>query len=146
MPCPCERGRLRHPTLQVYTAEHASNVLAVKLFRFSNSMDHGHTPAGQGPGGPGVGGGGAALAGSMLGGGGSGGSSSFVSRETELEAVLSLQYRLCNISHPHVLQHVAVYPHVYEVCLSVFVFARSMHHQQQSAGACAVMFRYGIIV
>jgi hypothetical protein len=42
-------------------------------------------------------------------------SSGNVVRETELEAVLSLQYRLCSVSHPHVLQHVAVYPHVYEV-------------------------------
>jgi hypothetical protein len=54
---------------------------------------------------------------------GSSGSSGNVVRETELEAVLSLQYRLCSVSHLHVLQHVAVYPHVYEVryvcvCLS----------------------------
>jgi len=38
-----------------------------------------------------------------------------VMRETELEAVLSLQYRLCSLQHEHLLQHVAVYPRVYEV-------------------------------
>jgi hypothetical protein len=102
--------------MQVYTAEHAYNVLAVKLFRVSSSMDHGHTPGGHAPGGAGVGGAAAGLGGVLGGGSGGSGSSGNVLRETELEAVLSLQYRLCSVSHPHVLQHVAVYPHVYEVC------------------------------
>jgi hypothetical protein len=107
-----------HSALQVYTAEHASNVLAVKLFRVGSSMDHGHAAGGHAPGGPG--GGGAAGLGGMFGAGSGSGSSGNVVRETELEAVLSLQYRLCSVSHPHVLQHVAVYPHVYEVrCMIV---------------------------
>ncbi|WIA14830.1 hypothetical protein OEZ85_001549 [Tetradesmus obliquus] len=106
-------ARSRHTA--VYTAEHASSVLAVKLFRVSSSMDHGHTPGGHAPGSAGVGGAAAGLGGVFGSGSGGSGSSGNVLRETELEAVLSLQYRLCSVSHPHVLQHVAVYPHVYEV-------------------------------
>lgn len=105
--------------MQVYNAEYGGHLLAVKLFRYSTAMDHaaGSHPsqlhAGAG------GGGGAAAAGisSLLGHSGPGGSSSGGNwaSEAELEAVLSLQYRLCNMSHSHLLQQVAVYPRVYEV-------------------------------
>lgn len=104
---------------QVYNAEFGGHLLAVKLFRYSTAMDYasGAHPS-QLHGGPGAAAGAAAAGiGSLLGHPGAGGSSSGGNwaSEAELEAVLSLQYRLCNMSHPHLLQHVAVYPRVYEV-------------------------------
>lgn len=94
--------------VQVYTAEHSGHTLAIKLFRYSSSMDHGHQPphttTAVAP---------AAALGSVLGHSGTSGSSS--TREAELESVLSLQYRLCSLQHEHILQHVAVYPRVFEV-------------------------------
>eukprot|EP00879_Flechtneria_rotunda_P012391 GHRR01012939.1.p1 GENE.GHRR01012939.1~~GHRR01012939.1.p1 ORF type:complete len:450 (+),score=176.99 GHRR01012939.1:771-2120(+) len=50
---------------------------------------------------------------SGVGAGPSGGSSA--GKETELETVLRLQYKLCSLQHEHILQHIAVYPRVYEV-------------------------------
>jgi hypothetical protein len=103
----------------VYNAEYGGHLLAVKLFRYSTAMDHagGSHPSQLHAGA--AGGGGAAAAGisSLLGHSGPGGSSSGGNwaSEAELEAVLSLQYRLCNMSHVHLLQQVAVYPRVYEV-------------------------------
>jgi hypothetical protein len=93
----------------VYTAEHGRQLLCVKLFRYSSSIDQ-NTPPQHG-----------AVAGVAGGGGGSSSlsgpssSGSNVVRETELETVLSLQYRLCSLQHDNVLQHIAVYPRVYEV-------------------------------
>jgi hypothetical protein len=101
----------------VYNAEYSGHLLAVKLFRYSTAMDYASsTHPSQLHGGAG-GGAAAAGIGSLLGHHGPGGSSSGGNwaSEAELEAVLSLQYRLCNISHQHLLQHVAVYPRVYEV-------------------------------
>ncbi|KAF8056396.1 MAP3K12 [Scenedesmus sp. PABB004] len=104
-------ARSRHTA--VYTAEHGGSLLAVKLFRYSPTMEHSvHAPGGA-PGGAGGGSAAGGGTGGMFGGGS--GSSGNVVRDTELEGVLSLQYRLCSLSHEHVLRHVAVYPHVYEV-------------------------------
>lgn len=104
----------------MYNAEYGGHLLVVKLFRYSTAMDHaGGSHPSQLHAGAGGGGGGAAAAGisSLLGHSGPGGSSSGGNwaSEAELEAVLSLQYRLCNMSHSHLLQQVAVYPRVYEV-------------------------------
>jgi hypothetical protein len=104
--------------VQVYTAEYGGHLIAVKLFRHSTSMDFAAGSHGsQLHGAPG---GGAAAAGisSLLGHHGTSSSSGGnVASEAELEAVLSLQYRLCNLTHQHLLQHVAVYPRVFEVRL-----------------------------
>lgn len=35
--------------------------------------------------------------------------------EPELRGQLALQYRLCQLSHPGVIRHVAVFPHIFEV-------------------------------
>lgn len=100
----------------MYTAEYGGHLIAVKLFRYSTSMDFAAGSHGsQLHGAPG---GGAAAAGisSLLGHHGTSSSSGGnVASEAELEAVLSLQYRLCNLTHQHLLQHVAVYPRVFEV-------------------------------
>jgi len=115
-----------HPTnrTQVYTAEYSGHLLAIKLFRYSSStMDYAassHPPQLHGPAGAG-GAAGPAAAGisSLLGHHGTSSSSGGnVASEAELEAVLSLQYRLCNMQHEHLLQHVAVYPRVFEVCVT----------------------------
>lgn len=45
-------------------------------------------------------------------GGGGGGSSA---GDVVLEQCLSLQYRLCHMSHKHILQQIAVFPRIYEV-------------------------------
>lgn len=114
--------------LQVYTAEYGGHLLALKLFRYSTAMDYSSSSQLHGGGGgPGAGGAGgpaaAAGIGSLLGHhGASGSSGGNVASEAELEAVLSLQYRLCNLSHTHLLQHVAVYPRVYEVSLLIPVW------------------------
>ena len=104
--------------LQVYTAEYGGHLLALKLFRYSTSMDYaaGAAHPNQLHGGPGGGAAAAAGISNLLGHHGTSSSSGGnVANEAELEAVLSLQYRLCNLSHQHLLQHVAVYPRVYEV-------------------------------
>lgn len=105
--------------LQVYTAEHSSQLFAVKLFRYSSSIDQGHQAPIASTSGAAVAG--AAGASSTLG-HPSNAVSATVQRETELEAVLSLQYRLCDLQHEHILQHVAVYPKVYEVRAWLVVF------------------------
>ena len=46
---------------------------------------------------------------------GSSSSSAHRSPDGELAATLSALYRLCHVRHEHVLQHVAVYPQVFEV-------------------------------
>jgi hypothetical protein len=118
----------------VYTAEYGGALLALKLFRYSTAMDYSSSSqlhgGGGGPGAGGAGGPAAAAAGigSLLGHHGAGGSSGGnVASEAELEAVLSLQYRLCNLSHTHLLQHVAVYPRVYEVRRLVAVVLQGLY-------------------
>jgi hypothetical protein len=69
-----------------------------------------------------------------------------VASEAELEAVLSLQYRLCNLTHQHLLQHVAVYPRVFEVRLGFFRghavigLFRAATGARHRAGACGVTY------
>jgi hypothetical protein len=91
------RGR----STAVYLADYLGQTLAIKVFRYTTPQDS--MPASSG-----------GASSSSL--GGSGGA-----RDLDLEAAMGCLYRLCHVHHPHVLQHVAVYPLTYEVSLGPWV-------------------------
>jgi hypothetical protein len=92
-----ELARSRHTV--VYRVDVGGSQLAVKLYRHQQAGEMGGVYSGSGSGSA-----------------GGGGSSSAAVREAELEGVLGLQYALCGLyAHEHILAHVAVFPHIFEV-------------------------------